>query len=108
MIPSDAIVALKLLGSDLAAARKSRRMTQANLAARVGVSRNLISRMETGDHRVSIGVIMTSAWILGLEQNLANALHPQTDLGFIKNARLSLPERVRSERPPSEDPELDF
>ena len=108
MIPIDAIVALKLLGSDLAAARKSRRMTQANLATRVGVGRNLISRMETGDPRVSIGVIMTSAWVLGLEQNLANALHPKTDPGFIKSARLSLPERVRPERPPSEDPELDF
>lgn len=96
------------LCSDLKAARRVRRMSQADLASRVGVGRNTIVRLEAGDHRVSIGVLMASAWVLGLEGNLARALNPEADPEFIRKSRLSLPERVRPEGIAASNSDLDF
>lgn len=99
-------VALRELGSDLQAARRSRRMSRAELAQRVGVGRNTIVRLEAGDHKVSLGALMASAWVLGLEKNLAQALSPEADPAFLRLARLNLPEKIRAET--ASDPDFDF
>ncbi len=58
--------ALTLLGRLVREARIERRMTADELAARAGVSRNLIGRIERGEPGTSIGAVFETAAILGI------------------------------------------
>jgi len=89
---------LSVLGEMLALARKSRRLRQADLAERVGVSRQTIARMEKGDPNVAIGVYFVAAWILnipiipGMETNLSESNEVTTQL--IQFLKKQLPQRI--------------
>lgn len=107
-LPDAVRVGLSRLGADLSAARRARRISQADMAERVGVGRNTIMRMEAGDHRVSIGVITAAAWVLGMENKLADAFTPEVDAGFVREARMALPRRIRSAAPTDHALDLDF
>lgn len=62
---SDAVV--QRLGTAVASGRRRRRLTQTDLAARVGISRASLSRIETGrGHGVPIGTWLALAAELGL------------------------------------------
>lgn len=59
----DAVV---LMGQLIRQARIERKLTAAELAERVGVSRGLIQRMEHGDPGCAIGAVFEAASILGI------------------------------------------
>lgn len=58
--------ALKLFGALLRAARIERKVSVASLAERVGISRDMLYRIEKGDPRCEIGVAFEMAVILGV------------------------------------------
>ena len=58
------------LGERLRAARQRRRVSQAELAVRIGVSRPTVIRLEQGDPNVAIGVLARVLAVLGLEADL--------------------------------------
>lgn len=58
--------AVKLLASHIKAVRIQKRMTAEELATRLGVSRSLVHRMESGDPACSIGTVFEAAAILGI------------------------------------------
>lgn len=58
--------AIELLGRMIRAARLERNMTAMDLAARAGVSRPLLARVESGDPRVGIGSVFEIAAIVGV------------------------------------------
>ncbi len=58
--------ALSLLGALLRTARIERRFGAAPLAERVGISRDMLYRIEKGDPRCEIGVVFELAAILGV------------------------------------------
>jgi transcriptional regulator with XRE-family HTH domain len=58
--------ATALLGEMIHAARIGRKMTAAELAVRAGVSRGLVSRVESGDMGASIGAAFEMAAVLGV------------------------------------------
>jgi transcriptional regulator with XRE-family HTH domain len=57
---------LKLLAAMIAAARKERRMSQSELARRLGVSRLTIGAIEQGSPTVAIGTVFEAAVTLGI------------------------------------------
>lgn len=57
----------RLLGLEIARARRERRWTQAELAERVGVSDTTVRSIERGDPRVGLGVAVEAATLLGIE-----------------------------------------
>jgi transcriptional regulator with XRE-family HTH domain len=61
-----AIEALELLGASIRTARIERRMTAADLAARTGISRVSLHRIEKGDPGSSIGSVFEAATIVGV------------------------------------------
>ena len=78
------------LGQRLVVARTARRITQAQMAERAGVSRATLSKLEAGDVSISLGTLIQVLAILGLEadmeflagndkvgQQLANAALPR-------------------------------
>ncbi len=58
--------ALRLLGKEIRLARKERRMTEADLAARVGIARSTVQQIEKGDPKVEIGLVFEAATITGV------------------------------------------
>ena len=70
------------LGARLAAARKSRKLAAARLAAEVGVSRNTLHAAESGDGAVTLGTYMRILTALGMSADLALvAASPVADQG---------------------------
>lgn len=94
-IPDDIMNVLPVLGDDIRAARKVRKMRVDDLAARMDVHRTTLMRLEAGDPGVSIGVLLRAAWILGLEDNLKDLFAPEYDAAALREQRLNLPQRVR-------------
>lgn len=59
--------ALMLLGKQIRLGRKQRRMTEHELAERLGVARSTLQRMEKGDPKVEIGVMFEAAAMVGIK-----------------------------------------
>lgn len=74
--------ALRDLGDHLAAWRKLHVLTQEQLAARAGVSRPVITRLERGEDGVGIGALMRVLIVVGIENDVLAAADPaQTRFG---------------------------
>ena len=58
--------ALELLGKQIKLARKSRRIAETDFAARVGMARSTLQRIEKGDPLVEIGLVFEAADIAGV------------------------------------------
>ena len=73
--------ALTLLGRQIRLARKGRRMSEHDLAARVGIARSTLQRIETGDPSVEIGLVLEAATLTGVDLFVpeATTLAPQID-----------------------------
>jgi len=91
--------AMRRLGEDLATWRKLRGLTAAEVADRAGVTRQTVTRLESG-HDVGTGTLLRVARALGVMDSLASALDPYaTDVGRLR-AEEVLPQRVRSRKVP--------
>ena len=89
---------LRQIADDLAAWRKLRGLTQAQLADRSGVHRDTISRLERGDGGVSLENVLRVLRGLGLLESLARSLDPyESDVGRLRSDE-QLPQRVRPKR----------
>ena len=71
--------ALERLGHSLRTARLRRRLPQAVLAERVGVSRFLVADMEKGKPTVSIAAHLGVLWALGLLSQMREVADPDRD-----------------------------
>jgi transcriptional regulator with XRE-family HTH domain len=86
-------------GRDLALARRKRGIATSDMAARLFVSRDTLWRLECGDPAVAIGTLATAAFILKLDDRLANLAAPAIDeIGLSLDER-RLPQRIRRKRP---------
>nr|WP_319947075.1 helix-turn-helix transcriptional regulator [uncultured Shimia sp.] len=59
-------VTLITLGAEICRARKARKYSQADLAERVGCSRNTLRAIETGSAKVDIGTFLEAAALVGI------------------------------------------
>ena len=96
-LPSSARLCLQRLGESIRIARKRRVWTIADLASKMNVSSPTLIALEKGKATVSLGVLFSALWILGLDQELQNLATPYDSKGIdIANSRL--PQRVRPSR----------
>lgn len=75
---------MRKLGADLATARKRRKQSLADWAARLNVSVPTLRRMESGDLSVSMGVYATALWLINRHEALARAADPKDDLAALE------------------------
>jgi transcriptional regulator with XRE-family HTH domain len=88
--------ALERLGGDLRAARLTRRVAVADLAARAGTSPSTIARLEKGDPGVAVGTLADVLVALGLIERLADLVDiRKDDLGLALTSE-RIPQRGRS------------
>lgn len=97
--PNKAKEALVQLGEQIRMARKRRQWTIAELAKKIEVSSPTIMTLEKGEPTVSIGVLVSTLWIMGLETELRNLANPiDVEGSKLMNARLPKKIRTRSKR----------
>jgi hypothetical protein len=99
-LPAASAAALRKLGGDLATARKRRRQSLRDWAARLLVSVPTLMKMEKGDPTVSIGVYATALWLINRHGALAQTAEPKEDLAALEAevARSNDRHRPRGER----------
>ncbi len=105
-LPGPAARSVQLLARDIATARMRRRIPQRLLAQRMLVSLDTVQRLERGDAGVSLGVVATALWSLGLIDRLAALASPDHDSVGKSDELRRLPKRARAPRVPKAD--LDF
>lgn len=87
--------ALKKLGQDLRDARRRRRIPMKLAAERADISRATLTKIEKGDHGVSLGAYAKVLFILGMVGRLEELADPTFDkLGMDLEAE-NLPQRIR-------------
>jgi transcriptional regulator with XRE-family HTH domain len=109
-LPPATLAALEKLGADLAVARLRRRESLATWAKRMGISVPTLQRLESGDPGVSLGIVASALWLLGLDGQLADLAEPERDKGALEmnvreaatlgreRARASAEARVKASR----------
>ncbi len=94
-LPLPVTRSLRKLGGDLAVARRKRRISAAEMAERLFVSRDTLWRMERGDPSVAIGTIATALFVLQLHDRLAHLASPNGDELGLAQEEARLPMRIR-------------
>ena len=100
-MPLPARAALVRLGRDMAVARRKRRISTADMASRLFVSRDTLWRLERGDPSVAIGTLATAVYVLQLHDRLATLAAADRDALGLDLETAALPQRIR--RRPSRD-----
>jgi transcriptional regulator with XRE-family HTH domain len=104
-LPQRMADALSHLGDHIRIARKRRALTLEEMASRMFVTRKTLSRLEKGDPGVSLAVLASALWVLGLDQDLLEMAQPEKDKVGVYRERQRLPKRVR---PLKERDDLNF
>lgn len=97
-LPLPVVRALRKLGGDLRDARRRRRIPTEIMAARVGVSRTTLSRLEKGDSKVAAGTYASALFVLGLIDRLSELADVRHDTVGLDLADEDLPQRIRKSR----------
>lgn len=89
------------LGRDISRARRARRFSTTDMAARMGVGRSTLHRLEQGDPGVSLNTLAMALLVLGLFDRFADLADPAADDIGLMMAQKTLPKNVVSRRRPS-------
>ena len=94
--PSAVEEALSRLGRNIRTARLRRRMTQTDLAERIGSSRYVVADVERGKATTGIAAYLGALWVLGLLDQFGAVADPALDEEGILLIRAHEPQRARS------------
>jgi transcriptional regulator with XRE-family HTH domain len=101
LLPPAVRRSLLKFGGDLARARRSRRLTIAMMAERMGVAKNTYARVERGDPTVGMGAYAMALFVLGLGGALGDLADIRRDDVGLQLAEERLPKRVRVRKSPT-------
>jgi DNA-binding XRE family transcriptional regulator len=90
------------LGRDIAVARRKRRLTQAMMAERLGVTKVTYLKVERGDPTAGMGIYAMALFVLGLGTPFGDLVDPSRDDQALVLDVERLPERVRTKAEPTE------
>ncbi len=90
--------ALSLLGKRIQLARRERRMSEKDLAARVGIARSTLQRIERGDPMVAIGRVFEAAVITGVDLFVPEATSLAAEIRSTEERLALMPASVRASR----------
>lgn len=90
------IEAARLLGAEIAQARRERRWSAQELAERIGVSRPTLAKIERGDPGVGLGLAFEAAALTGVPLFEADPARLSTSSARARDRLSLLPRRVRA------------
>ena len=100
LLPPAVQRSLAKFGSDIAIARRKRRLTASMMAARIGVTNVTYFKVEKGDPGVRLGTYAMALFALGLGAPLGELVDAGTDEQALLLETARLPERVRVKKEP--------
>ena len=86
------------MGKQVRLARKGRRMSEHDLAARIGVARSTLQRIEKGDPAVEIGLVLEAATLTGVDLFTPEATTLAPQIGGIDDRLALMPGSIRKAR----------
>lgn len=92
--------ALTLLGAQIKLSRKSRRMSEKDLATRTGIARSTLQKIEQGDPTVNIGLVFEAAVIAGVALFVPDQARLAPYLEGVNDKLALLPKSIRT--PPTQ------
>ncbi|MBL8756636.1 MAG: helix-turn-helix transcriptional regulator [Planctomycetes bacterium] len=98
ILPLPALRALQKLGRDLALARRKRGISTADMAVRLFVSRDTLWRLERGDPTVAMGTLATAAFVLQVQDRLADLAAPGGDTVGLELDEVNVKQRIHARR----------
>ncbi|ALM85820.1 helix-turn-helix domain-containing protein [Bordetella sp. N] len=90
--------ALHRLGQEISTARRARRLSQEDLAQRIGTSLSTVRRMEDGHPGTALHAFLRALHVLGRLADVVNVLATENDALGMELMREQLPQRVRTSR----------
>lgn len=94
-----------LLGKDIQLARKARRLTARDFAERVGISRITLQKIEKGDLKCEIGIVLEAAALAGVKLFEVDPRNGSfaTNLESVNDKLALLPKSIRKRRKEVDD-----
>lgn len=88
---------MKTVGHNIRLARKKRGLTMQDMADRMFVTRKTLTRLESGDPGVSVGILASALLTLGLENDLGKLANPEADItgNILDREKYDKTQRVR-------------
>jgi transcriptional regulator with XRE-family HTH domain len=90
--------ALHRLGQDISTARRMRRLSQEDLAQRIGTSLSTVRRMEDGYPGTALHTFLRALQVLGRLESVVKVMAMENDVLGMELVREQLPQRVRTSR----------
>ncbi|ABC22048.1 helix-turn-helix transcriptional regulator [Rhodospirillum rubrum] len=90
--------ALVLMGGKIRLARKQRKMSEADLAARIGIARSTLQLIEKGSPKAEIGLVFEAAHLVGIPLFVAEPSTLAAQIARIEDQLALLPHSIRRPR----------
>ena len=90
--------AVTLLGKQIELARKSRRMSQRELAGRAGIARSTLQKIEQGDPTINIGLTFEAATLVGVPLFVPDASTLAPKIEHVKDTLALMPKQIHKKR----------
>lgn len=97
-LPKPVERALHRLGRDVSTARRMRRLSQEDLAERIGTSLSTVRRMEDGYPGTALHTFLRALHVLGRLEDVVKVMAVENDALGLELVREQLPQRVRTSR----------
>jgi transcriptional regulator with XRE-family HTH domain len=97
-LPKPVERALHRLGQDVSTARRMRRLSQEDLAQRIGTSLSTVRRMEDGYPGTALHTFLRALHVLGRLDAVVKVMAMENDVLGMELVREQLPQRVRTPR----------
>lgn len=98
VLPRPVERALRRFGQDISTARRMRRLSQEDLAQRIGTSLSTVRRMEDGYPGTALHTFLRALQILGRLDAVVEVMAMESDALGLELVREQLPKRVRTSR----------
>lgn len=95
--------ALVLLGREIRLARKQRKMTEVDLAERIGIARSTLQLIEKGQPKVEIGLVFEAAALLGVPLFVDEPSRLAPEISRLDDKLALLPRSIRRPRREARD-----
>lgn len=86
------------IGTLIKLARKQRKMSEADLAARIGIARSTLQMIEKGSAKAEIGLVFEAAHLVGVPLFVSEPSALAAQIGRVEDKLALLPQSVRRPR----------
>lgn len=90
--------ALALMGGQIRLARKQRRMSEAELAERIGIARSTLQLIEKGSPKAEIGLVFEAAHLVGIPLFVPEPSALAAQIARVEDKLALLPHSIRRPR----------